>query len=329
VTLAQSLNLSCHTYCLDCGGDGPHDNCIKHNSKATKRTSAKPRLCLTCMYYVSEDDYRTGRCHGGTSSAANTAVSPSSVPIPRSGVVSSYNTTNMSFSAPVSISGAIYSDHRNTECQQIGGDVMCMSQTREERRNTLHMYQKAEMERFRRKCEKEPKEDYDAKLIAIREATRMEIAEETRRIHEQLSTVYSEAQVKAADEYSKLKRQKVEIKRKFERLVVLREEVNNDIQRCANMVTTTTANGENDDAVEPALPYDSRLIDFQRIPIIDGTVRVGLKWAKCVVCNLNQPDYKMEKWSLYMLRGTHPSQKMCGTRRPNSSSSNEEGTTTG
>ena len=41
VTLAQSLNLSCHTHCLDCGGDGPHDNCIKHNSKATKKRQLK------------------------------------------------------------------------------------------------------------------------------------------------------------------------------------------------------------------------------------------------------------------------------------------------
>jgi vacuolar-type H+-ATPase subunit F/Vma7 len=79
-----------------------------------------------------------------------------------------------------------------------------MSQTREERRNTLQVYQKAEMERFRRKCERELKEDYDAKLIAIREATRMEIAEETRRIHQQLSTVYSEAQATAANESAKL-----------------------------------------------------------------------------------------------------------------------------
>jgi hypothetical protein len=69
----------------------------------------------------------------------------------------------------------------------------------------------------------------------------------------------------------------VEIKREFERIVVFREEVNSDIQRYANMVTTTTANGENDDAVEPALPCDSRLIEFQRSPIIDGTARVGLK----------------------------------------------------
>ena len=134
---------------------------------------------------------------------------------------------------------------------------MCMSQTREQRRHELHLYQKAEMERFRRKWERELKDDYDAKLIAIREATRMEmIAEETRRIHEQLSTVYSEAQTKAAEEYSKLEKQKAELKREFKRLVQLREEVNSDIQRYANMVTTTTASGNNDNAIKPVLPYD-------------------------------------------------------------------------
>ena len=76
------------------------------------------------------------------------------------------------------------------------------------------------------------------------------------------------------------------------------------------MVTTTTANGENDDALEPSFPYDSRLMEFQRAPIVDGTVRVGLKWAKCVVCNLNQPDYKMEKGQC------HGACICCGVRTP-------------
>ena len=76
------------------------------------------------------------------------------------------------------------------------------------------------------------------------------------------------------------------------------------------MVTTTTANGENDDAVEPSLPYDSKLMEFQRAPILDGIVRVGLKWAKCVVCNLNQPDYKMEKGQC------HGAYVCCGVRTP-------------
>jgi hypothetical protein len=53
--------------------------------------------------------------------------------------------------------------------------------------------------------------------------------------------------------------------------------VNNDIQRYAGMVTTTTASGETDDVVEPDVPYDSSLLELQREPIIDGTVRVGLK----------------------------------------------------
>jgi hypothetical protein len=86
--------------------------------------------------------------------------------------------------------------------------------------------------------------------------------------------------------------------------------VNNDIQRYAGMVTTTTASGDNDDVVEPDVPYDSRLLEFQRAPIFDGTVRVGLKWAKCVVCNLNQPDYKMEKGQC------HGACICCGVRTP-------------
>ena len=77
----------------------------------------------------------------------------------------------------------------------------------------------------------------------------MEISEETRRIHEQLSTVYSEAQTKALEKCSKLEKQKAELKREFERLVQLREEVNSEIQRYANMVTTTTASGNNDDVL--------------------------------------------------------------------------------
>ena len=75
VTLAQSVNKSCHTHCTDCGGDGPHYNCVKHNSIATRRTSAKPMLCRTCMLYVSEEDYRTGGCHDRKPSASNPAIS--------------------------------------------------------------------------------------------------------------------------------------------------------------------------------------------------------------------------------------------------------------
>ena len=159
----------------------------------------------------------------------------------------------MSYSASVSVSGEMPSDPSYRRYQRIREDVMCMSQTREERRQELQVYQRAEMDHLRRKYEQELKDDYDAKLVAIREATRMEIAEETRKIHEQLSTVYSEAYAKAAEEYSALDQQRTELKSEFERLVQLREAVNSDIQRFANMVTTTTARGENDDAVEPDL----------------------------------------------------------------------------
>jgi hypothetical protein len=57
-----------------------------------------------------------------------------------------------------------------------------------------------------------------------------------------------------------------------------------------------TRHANNDDAVEPALPHDPRLLEFQKAPIQDGMMaRMGLRWAKCVVCNHIQPDYKMEK----------------------------------
>ena len=186
------------------------------------------------------------------------------------------------------------------------------------------------MERFCRKCEQELKEDYDAKLIAIREAARLQIAEETKKIHQHLSKVYSEAYTKAAEEQSKLEKQKAKLKCEFERLVQLREAVNSDIERYANMVTTTTVRGDNDDVVEPSLTYDLRLLQFQKAPIQDGTVRVWLKQAKCVVCNLNQPDYKMKKGQCHgacICCGVRtPPKKMRGTRRQNSSCSAEERT---
>ena len=87
-----------------------------------------------------------------------------------SGNISSCNLTNMSYSAPVSVSGEIPSDTSYKGYHRIGEDVMCMSQTREERKLELQVYQKAEMERLRRKYERELKDDYDAKLIAIRDS---------------------------------------------------------------------------------------------------------------------------------------------------------------
>jgi hypothetical protein len=99
--------------------------------------------------------------------------------------------------------------------QQIGGDVTCMYQTREERIHALHVYQKAEMKRLRRKCERELKEDYDAKLIGIQESTRIEIVGKTKNIHEHLPKVYTEAYTKAAEEHSELEEQKAKLKCEF------------------------------------------------------------------------------------------------------------------
>jgi membrane protein involved in colicin uptake len=154
-----------------------------------------------------------------------------------------------------------------------------MSQSREERKHNLCVYQKAELERFRHKCEQKIKEDHVAKLIALREATRLDISEETRKIHEQLSNVHGDAYAKAAEEHSKLEQQNAEPRREYEKLVQLPETINSEIQRHENMVTATTGSGDNDDAVKPILWNDPRTVEFQRTPIQDGIVRVGLRWA--------------------------------------------------
>jgi hypothetical protein len=38
-----------------------------------------------------------------------------------------------------------------------------------------------------------------------------------------------------------------------------------------------------------------RLIDFQKVAIDDSTVRYRLRWIRCHVCGLNQPEYQVEK----------------------------------
>ena len=73
------------------------------------------------------------------------------------------------------------------------------------------------------------KKNYEAKLIALWKATCLKIAYETRKIHKELSNVYSEAYAKAAEEYSKLVQLKADLRCEFERQVELREIVNSDI----------------------------------------------------------------------------------------------------
>ena len=112
-------------------------------------------LCRTCMLFVSEEVYRTGKCHEGKPSSGNPAISSSSAPVMISGNVSSYNFTNMSYSAPVSVSGEIPSDTSYRGYQRIGDDVMCMYQTREERKLKLQVYKKAEIEHLHRKYDQD------------------------------------------------------------------------------------------------------------------------------------------------------------------------------
>jgi hypothetical protein len=56
--------------------------------------------------------------------------------------------------------------------------------------------------------ERDIKADFDAKVEAIRETHRTQIAEETRLLHSKLATNLQDAQAQAAEEYSKLLRAK-------------------------------------------------------------------------------------------------------------------------
>ena len=62
------------------------------------------------------------------------------------------------------------------------------------------------------------KADFDAKVEAIREAHRAQIAEETRHIHSKLATDLQEAQTQAAFEYTKLVRQMRQTSGRWKRL---------------------------------------------------------------------------------------------------------------
>ena len=53
-----------------------------------------------------------------------------------------------------------------------------------------------------------------------------------------------------------------------------------------------------------------RAINFQKVSIKDGTIRYGLRWIRCHVCGLNQPDYQVEKALC------HAACLCCGIRTP-------------
>jgi hypothetical protein len=95
-----------------------------------------------------------------------------------------------------------------TGYRKIGGDVVCKPVYREERRHRNIMEEYAKIRKWKADMEREMKADFDAKVKAIREAFRAQIAKETRLLHSKLTTVLQEAQAQAAEEYLKLIRAK-------------------------------------------------------------------------------------------------------------------------
>ena len=128
------------------------------------------------------------------------------------------------------------------------------------------------------------KTDFDAKVEAIREAHRAQIAEETRHIHSKLATELQEAQAHAADEISKLIRARAANIREMEALKLAREQLNEELRRYAAMGDIPTA-ADNNGLIMDDTDHDStwdnlRPIDFQKVAINDGTIRYGLRWIR-------------------------------------------------
>ena len=70
--------------------------------------------------------------------------------------------------------------------------------------------------------------DFDAKVEAIREAHRAQIAKETRHLHSKFVTELQEAQSQAAEEYSKLLRAKAANIKEMEALRLARAQLNKE-----------------------------------------------------------------------------------------------------
>ena len=123
-----------------------------------------------------------------------------------------------------------------------------------------------------------------------------------------------DAQAQAAEEYSKLIRAKAENIKEMEALRLAREQLNEELRRYAAMREVPTA-ADIDGTIMDDAGHDSawdnlRPIDFQKATIIDVTIRYGLRWIRCNVCCLNQPDYQMEKAQC------HAACLCCGIRTP-------------
>ena len=75
--------------------------------------------------------------------------------------------------------------------------------------------------------------------------------------------------------------------------------------------TASDNDGTNmDDSHHDSIWENLRPIDFQKAAITDGTVRYGLRWIRCHVCGLNQPDYQVKKAQC------HAAYLCCGLRTP-------------
>ena len=100
----------------------------------------------------------------------------------------------------------------------------------------------------------------------------------------------------------------------MEALRLARAQLNEELRRYAAMGDIPTA-ADNDGTIMDDTYHDSawdnlRSSDFQKIAINDGTVRYELRWIRCHVCGLNQPDYQVDKVQC------HAACLCCGIRTP-------------
>jgi hypothetical protein len=72
----MTRNLSCHTYCIFCGVDVPHNDCAEFESRGTRSSTVKFVLCMICCKYVSREESETGTCHSKVTSVNAPCVSP-------------------------------------------------------------------------------------------------------------------------------------------------------------------------------------------------------------------------------------------------------------
>ena len=119
----MTRNLSCHTYCIFCGVDAPHNDCAEFEFRGTRSSTVKSVLCMICCKYVSREESETGTCHSRVTSD-NTPC------------VSSRDTT-----AGV---GVTSSTNDMTGYREVGGDMLCEPVSREDRRyrNIMEEYAK-------------------------------------------------------------------------------------------------------------------------------------------------------------------------------------------